>query len=75
MTGDLLQPTRQPPAGYGDPQPWRVAVVVPCYRVRAQILDVLGRIGPECALIVVVDDGCPEGPGELARSRLASLRS
>lgn len=45
--------------------PWRVAVVIPCYRVRAHILGVLAAVGPECAAIYVVDDGCPEGSGTL----------
>jgi dolichol-phosphate mannosyltransferase len=37
-----------------------IAVVIPCYRVRSHILDVLNGIGPECSAIYVVDDGCPE---------------
>ncbi len=40
-----------------------IAVVMPAYRVRAQILDVLAGIGPEVARIYVVDDACPEGSG------------
>ncbi len=40
-----------------------VAVVVPCHRVRDQILPLLARIGPEVAHIFVVDDACPEGSG------------
>jgi len=41
----------------------RIVVVVPCHRSRAQVLDVLARIGPECTRIFVVDDACPEGTG------------
>ena len=41
-----------------------IAVVIPCYRVKSQILDVLSGIGPECQAIYVVDDGCPEGTGD-----------
>jgi len=41
-----------------------VAVVLPCFRTRATILDVLGRIGDEVARIYVVDDCCPERTGE-----------
>lgn len=37
-----------------------VAVVIPCYRVRAHIMSVLAKLGPEVAYIVVVDDACPE---------------
>jgi glycosyltransferase involved in cell wall biosynthesis len=40
-----------------------VAVVIPCYRVKRQILQVLSRIGEECDAIYVVDDACPEGTG------------
>ncbi|HVE50551.1 MAG TPA: glycosyltransferase family 2 protein [Casimicrobiaceae bacterium] len=47
----------------------RVAVVIPCYRVRAQVLDVLSGIGPEVSRIFVVDDACPERSGELVRER------
>jgi glycosyltransferase involved in cell wall biosynthesis len=41
-----------------------IAVVIPCYRVKRQILDVLSGIGPECRAVYVVDDGCPEGTGD-----------
>ena len=44
------------------PEP-RVAVVIPCYRVRDQILEVLEGIGPEVTAIYVVDDACPESTG------------
>jgi dolichol-phosphate mannosyltransferase len=42
-----------------------IAVVIPCYREKAHILDVLARIGPEVAAIYVVDDCCPEHTGDL----------
>ena len=41
-----------------------IAVVIPCYRVKARVLDVLGRIGPEVTSIYCVDDACPEGSGD-----------
>jgi dolichol-phosphate mannosyltransferase len=41
-----------------------IAVVIPCFRVKARILEVLGAIGPECGTIFVVDDCCPEGTGD-----------
>jgi dolichol-phosphate mannosyltransferase len=52
----------------------RVAVVIPCYRVRATILDVLGRIGAECHAIYVVDDACPDGTGERVESECHDAR-
>ena len=41
----------------------RIAVVLPCYRSKGSVLDVIGRIGPEVFLIVAVDDACPDGTG------------
>ncbi|NMC62030.1 MAG: glycosyltransferase family 2 protein, partial [SAR324 cluster bacterium] len=41
----------------------RVAIVIPCYKVKDQILDVLMRIGNEVNQIFVVDDCCPQGSG------------
>lgn len=43
----------------------KVAVVIPCYRVADKILDVLALIGPEVSRVLVVDDCCPEGSGNL----------
>jgi len=37
--------------------------VIPCYRVRKQIAGVLTSVPPECSLIYVVDDKCPEQTG------------
>lgn len=41
----------------------KVAVVIPTYKVRLFILDVVASIGPEVNRIFVVDDACPEGSG------------
>ncbi|HTF34489.1 MAG TPA: glycosyltransferase family 2 protein [Myxococcota bacterium] len=41
-----------------------IAVVMPCYRVRDHVLEVIARIGRECDAIYVVDDACPEGTGD-----------
>lgn len=40
-----------------------LAVVIPCYRVRAHVLDVISRIGPEVSQIFAVDDCCPDRSG------------
>jgi len=40
-----------------------IAVVIPSFRVRAHILDVIARIGAEVDAIYVVDDACPEQSG------------
>ncbi|GAB3360106.1 MULTISPECIES: glycosyltransferase family 2 protein [Giesbergeria] len=43
--------------------PFRVAVVIPCYRVTNHVLDVIARIGHEVDGIFAVDDCCPEKSG------------
>ena len=55
-------------------QPWHIAVVIPCYRVRATVLDVIAAIGPEVAGIYVIDDGCPEGSGRLVEDECTDPR-
>ena len=52
----------------------KVGVVIPSYRVCGQILDVLGKIGPEVNRIYVVDDCCPERSGNLVQSRCQDSR-
>jgi len=47
----------------------RIAVVVPCYRERAHILDVLASIPATVADIVCVDDGCPDRTGSLVEEK------
>lgn len=54
--------------------PSGIAVVIPCYRVRAQILDVLDSIGPEARFIFVIDDACPEKSGEWVKLRTQDPR-
>ncbi len=44
-----------------------VAVVIPCYCVRSQILPVIRQIGTEVDRIIVVDDACPEESGRFVR--------
>ena len=67
-----METSSTPATARADPGPLarasRIAVVVPCYRERARILDVLERIGPEVAWIFVVDDACPEHTGELVQA-------
>lgn len=52
----------------------RIAVVIPCHRVRDQILDVIRAIGPEARTIYVVDDGCPEGTADLVETEAQDPR-
>jgi dolichol-phosphate mannosyltransferase len=57
-----------------DDVPPRVAVVIPCYRVRAHILSVIDGLGPEVQAIYCVDDACPERSGDLVESECADPR-
>ena len=52
----------------------RVAVVIPCYRVRRYILDVIRGIGPDVSAIFVVDDACPEQTAALIRQECTDGR-
>lgn len=52
----------------------RIAVVIPCYRVRDHILSVLSKIGDEVSAIYVVDDACPESTGQLVQTEAVDKR-
>jgi glycosyltransferase involved in cell wall biosynthesis len=52
----------------------KIAVIIPCYRVKAHILGVLERIGGEVERIYVVDDACPEGTGDFVKAHCADPR-
>jgi len=43
----------------------RIAVVIPCYRVREHVLGVIAAIPAEVDAIYVVDDACPQQSGDL----------
>jgi glycosyltransferase involved in cell wall biosynthesis len=43
---------------------YKIGVVIPCYRVKNQILTVLGQMEDYVDSIFVVDDKCPEQSGE-----------
>ena len=51
-----------------------IAVVIPCFRVTAHVLQVLADIGPEVHRIYVVDDACPEGSGRLVQAQCTDPR-
>jgi dolichol-phosphate mannosyltransferase len=46
----------------------RIAVVIPCFRVVANIADVLARIRPGVDAVYCVDDACPDGSGRYIES-------
>lgn len=51
-----------------------IAVVIPCFRVRRHILDVIARIGAEVDAIYVVDDRCPEESGRFVSAECTDPR-
>lgn len=42
----------------------KIAVVIPCYKVKEHILKVIADIGNEVSIIYIVDDKCPDKSGE-----------
>lgn len=42
----------------------KVAVIVPCYKVKKQVMNVIASIGLEVDKIFVVDDCCPDKSGD-----------
>jgi dolichol-phosphate mannosyltransferase len=52
----------------------RVAVVIPCFRVTAHILDVLSQIGEEVWRVYVVDDCCPDKSGDYVEANCQDNR-
>ncbi|CAN2228290.1 WcaA Glycosyltransferases involved in cell wall biogenesis [Candidatus Nanopelagicaceae bacterium] len=51
-----------------------IAVVIPAFKVKAQILEVIASIGPEVKKIIVVDDACPENSGEFVKANCEDHR-
>lgn len=52
----------------------KVAVVIPCYKVKKHILNVIYSIGPEVDSIYVIDDCCPENSGDFVRANCFDKR-
>ena len=52
----------------------KVAVVIPCFRVKPSILSVIKSIGPEVSKIYVVDDACPDGTGQYVKKQVRDKR-
>ncbi len=52
----------------------RIGVVVPCYRERTRVLQVLARMPAVVDRIYVVDDGCPENTGSRVQAECDDAR-
>ena len=51
-----------------------IAVVIPCFLVKDQIIKVVEGIGPEVDRIYVVDDSCPRNSGQFVESEVSDER-
>ncbi|HEX2955271.1 MAG TPA: glycosyltransferase family 2 protein [Chitinispirillaceae bacterium] len=52
----------------------KIGVVIPCYKVKEYILDVLSKIGSEVTHIYCVDDACPQSSGLFISENVADCR-
>jgi glycosyltransferase involved in cell wall biosynthesis len=52
----------------------RIAVVIPCYRVREHVLGVIAAMPAEVDAIYVVDDACPQQSGDLVAAECRDPR-
>jgi glycosyltransferase involved in cell wall biosynthesis len=52
----------------------RIGVVVPCYKVRQHVLDVLARMPGIVTSIYCVDDKCPDGSGRFIEENTSDPR-
>ena len=52
----------------------RIAVVIPTYKAKRSIMDVLQRMPAEVAQIFVVDDKCPDGTGQFVQDQVQDPR-
>jgi glycosyltransferase involved in cell wall biosynthesis len=52
----------------------KLSVIIPCYRVKKHIADVISRIGPEVVRVYAVDDCCPEQSGDFILQNVTDPR-
>lgn len=55
-------------------QSLQICVVIPAFRVKAHISEVVKSIGPEVQKIIVIDDACPEKSGEHVKRNILDPR-
>ena len=56
------------------PNPPRIAIVIPCYRVANHIVDVVKNLPPWINRIFAVDDACPEASGDILQQSCTDPR-
>ena len=52
----------------------KLAVIIPSYKVKKTIIDVVNTVGKNVSKIYVVDDFCPEGSGKFVLSQIKDRR-
>ena len=52
-----------------------MAVVLPCYRVKEKILEVVNSLFYQIDYVIVVDDCCPELSGEFLKSQCSQSQA
>ncbi len=52
----------------------KIAVVIPCYKVKKHIVPLIEKIGAEVSKIYLVDDKCPEESVLYAKSKISDSR-
>jgi len=52
----------------------QICVVIPAFKVKAQVLGVISAIGPEVQKIIVIDDACPEKSGQYVKANTKDSR-
>jgi dolichol-phosphate mannosyltransferase len=57
-----------------DPNVCQICVIIPAFKVKTHIIDVITSIGPEVDRIIVVDDKCPEQSGEHVKANIEDPR-
>jgi dolichol-phosphate mannosyltransferase len=52
----------------------KISVVIPAYKVKNHILQVIGDIGNDVCKIYIVDDCCPDGSGDFVHANCSDKR-
>ncbi len=52
----------------------KLAVVIPCYKVRKHIIGLLAKMPPYVDAIYVIDDSCPQGTGDHVKESCKDTR-
>lgn len=52
----------------------KIAAILPCYKAKQHVLDVIKQFGPEVSKIICVDDGCPDQTGIFIQENCSDAR-